>query len=56
MYLGRDMPAATTLCITQRDDPSPYKSSEEYTFDIIQAADEFVKIDHRPAPFYANTR
>lgn len=53
LKLKSDATAEKTVGITHLDDPSVYIPSDEDKLLNIQAADEFVKSNHKPAPFYA---
>lgn len=52
--LGGDALAANTLGMQHLDDPILYTSSEKDILLIIQAADQFVKNNHKAVDFHAN--
>lgn len=52
--LGKDASAAKSLGITHLNELSLFISSEDNVFFMIQAADESVKKNYKPALFHAN--
>lgn len=53
--LGKGAPAGKNFGITHLDEPSHYSSYEEDILLMLQATDEFDRIDHKPTSFYANS-